>query len=61
VGPDHRVLLPAAALIGGTFLLVVDDAARILAGAEVPLGILTSLIGAPFFLSVLGRARGGGA
>ncbi|KAA5614193.1 iron ABC transporter permease [Rhodovastum atsumiense] len=61
VGPDHRVLLPAAAVMGGTFLLLVDDVARSLVAAEIPLGILTSLIGAPFFLSLLGRARNGGA
>jgi len=61
VGPDHRALLPAAAALGGTFLLIVDDAARSLVSAEIPLGILTSLVGAPFFLALLRRSYGGTA
>ena len=57
VGPDHRVLLPVAALIGGGFLLAVDDLARALFAAEIPLGIVTALIGAPFFLYLLRRGQ----
>lgn len=57
VGPDHRVLLPLAALLGGGFLLLVDDVARSALGVEVPLGILTSIVGAPFFIYLLGRSR----
>ena len=57
VGPDHRRLLPAAALLGGAFLLAVDDLARSLFVVEVPLGILTSIIGAPFFLFLLNGQR----
>ena len=53
VGPDFKLLLPASALIGATFLLLVDDVARCAFSFEVPLGILTSLIGAPFFLYLL--------
>jgi iron complex transport system permease protein len=57
VGPDARRALPAAALLGATFLLVVDDLIRSVFTTEVPLGILTALVGAPFFLLVLARGR----
>lgn len=54
IGHDHRVLLPAAALAGGAFLALCDTAARtFLAPAELPVGILTALLGGPFFLSLL--------
>lgn len=55
VGPDHRVLLPASALLGGIYLLLVDDLARTLTPAEIPLGIITALIGAPMFGYLLKR------
>ena len=59
VGPDHRVLLPASALAGASLLLLADLFARlILAPAELPIGIVTALIGAPFFLYLLMRGRG---
>jgi iron complex transport system permease protein len=57
VGNDCRILIPASALIGGIFLLLVDDLARNLYTIELPLGILTSLIGAPFFLYLMIRRR----
>lgn len=58
VGPDHRVLLPASALAGASLLLLADLAARLLlAPAELPIGIVTALIGAPFFLYLLMRGR----
>ncbi len=53
VGPDFRFLLPGSALMGGLFLLVSDNLARTLWTMEIPLGILTSLFGVPFFLSLL--------
>lgn len=54
IGYDHRLLLPAAALTGGAFLALCDTAARtLLAPAELPVGILTALLGGPFFLSLL--------
>jgi len=53
VGPDYKVLMPAAMMMGGLFLLFVDNLARTLYAVEIPLGILTSLIGAPFFLYLL--------
>lgn len=59
VGPDYRFLMPASILIGGTFLLVVDDIARNLFTMEIPLGILTSLIGAPFFIYLLIHGKKG--
>jgi len=63
LGPDHRVLLPASMLLGGALLLLADTAARtVVAPAELPIGILTSCIGGPFFLWLLLRrtARGAG-
>ncbi|HEK0907815.1 FecCD family ABC transporter permease [Pseudomonas parafulva] len=55
-GPDHRVLLPASLLAGGTLLLFADLVARLaLAPAELPIGIVTAFIGAPFFLFLLVR------
>jgi iron complex transport system permease protein len=58
VGPDHRLLLPASALAGASLLLLAYLAARlVLAPAELPIGIVTALIGAPFFLYLLVRGR----
>jgi iron complex transport system permease protein len=57
VGPNHKYLLPAAAIMGGCFLLLVDDVARTAGALEIPVGILTALIGAPFFLFLLMRER----
>lgn len=58
-GPAHRRLLPASALLGAAFLLASDALARtVLAPAEVPVGVVTALVGAPFFLYLL-RRRGG--
>lgn len=54
VGPDHRVLLPASALAGATLLVVADTLARVvLAPTELPVGIITAIIGVPFFISLL--------
>lgn len=58
VGPNYKVLLPASFIIGGTYLLLIDDLARSLFITEIPLGILTALIGAPFFLFLLLKQRG---
>lgn len=59
VGPNFKVLLPASLFIGSTFLLLVDDIARCAFSTEIPLGILTSLIGAPFFIYLLIKGRRG--
>lgn len=61
VGSDYRVLLPASVLVGGIFLLLVDDISRDLAGMEIPIGILTAVIGAPFFLLLIIRRDAGHA
>ncbi|MDR0401231.1 MAG: iron ABC transporter permease [Treponema sp.] len=55
VGNDYRILMPASMLTGALFLLLIDNISRNLFAAEIPLGILTSLVGAPFFLWLLGR------
>jgi iron complex transport system permease protein len=59
VGPDHRALLPAACSIGATYLLLIDDVARTASASEIPLGILTAIVGAPFFAYLLRKTRGG--
>jgi iron complex transport system permease protein len=59
IGPDHRFLLPAAALLGACLLIGADTLARtIVAPAELPIGIITAFAGAPFFLWILLRNRG---
>ncbi len=55
VGPHFSRLLPVALLLGATFLLLTDTIARTVAGIELPLGILTALVGAPFFIYLLAR------
>ncbi|MBB4952208.1 iron complex transport system permease protein [Agrobacterium vitis] len=58
IGPDHRYLLPAAALLGAALLVLADAVARtIVAPAELPIGIITALFGAPFFLWLLLKRR----
>lgn len=53
VGVDHRRLLPCAFWLGGGFMIAVDDIARTLMSAEIPLGIITALLGAPLFAFLL--------
>ncbi|WP_454850599.1 FecCD family ABC transporter permease [Rhizobium binxianense] len=58
IGPDHRFLLPASALLGGSLLIFADVLARtIVAPAELPIGIITAAVGGPFFLWILLRQR----
>jgi iron complex transport system permease protein len=58
IGPSHRLLLPSALLLGAALMLVADTFARTLAApAELPIGIVTAVIGAPFFLYLLLRQR----
>jgi iron complex transport system permease protein len=59
VGPDFRRLLPASILLGAGYLVAVDTLARTAARIEIPLGVLTAFIGAPFFIWVLTGARRG--
>jgi iron complex transport system permease protein len=57
-GPDQKILLPASALLGGTFLVLADMFARtIIAPSQLPVGIITALIGVPSFLWILSRFR----
>jgi iron complex transport system permease protein len=56
-GSDHRLLLPASLIGGGTFLLLADTAARTIASpAEMPVGVITALIGVPIFILLLRRS-----
>lgn len=57
VGPDHRGLVPASFLLGGSFLLVVDDVCRSIYTTEIPISILTAVIGAPLFVYLIYRQR----
>ncbi len=58
VGPSNRVLIPASALTGATFLILVDTLCRSLTAAEIPLSVITALVGAPVFVLLLRRAGG---
>ncbi len=58
VGPNHKVLLPACVSIGAFSVLIIDDIARSATAAEIPLGILTAVVGAPFFAYLLRRTGG---
>ncbi len=60
-GADNRLLLPASALLGGIYLVLVDGAARLALSVEIPLGILTALIGLPVFAWALRRVQRGWA
>jgi iron complex transport system permease protein len=55
VGPDHKRLLPVIVLLGASYLLIIDNIARTITNAEIPIGILTSMIGAPVFIYMLSR------
>jgi iron complex transport system permease protein len=56
VGPDHRLLLPIAGLLGSALLMIADTLARsIIAPVELPVGVVTALTGAPWFIYVRGR------
>ncbi len=57
VGPNYKGLIPASAIIGAIFLMIVDDIARCAVSVEIPLGILTGIIGGPFFIYLLFKGR----
>ena len=59
-GPDHRVLLPVSGLLGGLYLLLIDDLARALTPSEIPIGIITAVIGAPIFGYLLRKTHANG-
>lgn len=60
VGSDNRILIPTSIALGACFMLVVDDIGRMISGSEIPLGVLTALIGGPFFVYLLKKTKGGG-
>lgn len=53
IGSDHRMMIPTTMILGATLLLLMDDLARVLIAAEIPISIITALIGAPFFAYLL--------
>lgn len=57
VGPDHRYSIPANMILGGSFLLMIDNFSRVLLSFEIPIGIFTMLLGAPFFLLLMKTQR----
>jgi iron complex transport system permease protein len=59
VGPDHKRLMPVAIGLGGSFMILIDNVARTLLPGEIPLGVLTGLIGVPLLIILLRRARTG--
>lgn len=60
VGNDNKILIPASLSLGACFLILVDNLGRMLTGSELPLGILTALVGGPFFVYLLKSTKGGG-
>ena len=60
VGNDNRVLIPVSLSLGACFLVLVDNLGRMITGSEIPLGILTALVGGPFFVYLLKKTKGGG-
>jgi len=60
LGNDNRILIPASFFLGAIFMIVVDNLSRSLIGAEIPLGILTTFIGSPFFVYLLKKTKGKG-
>ena len=58
IGPDHRILLPTSAIVGAIFLILCDSLARVATGvSEVPVGVITALVGTPFFIYLLRRRK----
>jgi iron complex transport system permease protein len=53
VGPDNRILIPASLSFGASFLLLIDNISRAVISIEIPIGILTAIIGVPIFLYLL--------
>lgn len=60
VGPDHRVLVPVSFLLGAGYLTAMDTAARTVVASEIPIGILTALVGGPAFFALLRHTKGRG-
>ena len=60
VGADHRLLIPASAIIGAGYLVIIDTLARSATTSAIPLGVLTALVGAPLFVWLLRKTQAGG-
>jgi iron complex transport system permease protein len=60
VGNDNRYLIPASMSIGACFMILIDNIGRMITGSELPLSILTALVGGPFYVYLLRRTKGGG-
>ena len=56
VGPNHKSLLPVSLVLGAAYLLLIDDICRVAASVEIPIGILTAIVGVPFFIYLLSRS-----
>lgn len=59
VGNDNKILIPISCALGASFLIIIDNISRTISSGEIPIGILTSLIGGPFFIYLLKRTKGG--
>ncbi len=59
VGNDNNSLIPVSCALGASFLIIIDNISRTLTGGEIPIGILTSLVGGPFFIYLLKKTKGG--
>lgn len=59
VGNDNNTLIPVSCALGASFLIIIDNISRTLTGGEIPIGILTSLVGGPFFIYLLKKTKGG--
>jgi iron complex transport system permease protein len=58
IGPDHRILLPASAIVGAMFMMICDAVVRVATGAsELPVGVITALVGTPLFIYLLRRRK----
>jgi iron complex transport system permease protein len=57
VGPDYRKLLPTTILLGSSYLLLIDDISRTITSSEMPIGILTALIGTPIFIYIMWKGK----
>lgn len=59
-GNDNRIIVPVSLSLGACFLILVDNIGRVITGSEIPLGILTAIVGGPFFVYLLKKTKGGG-
>lgn len=61
VGPNHKVLIPATIFVGASYIIVIDNLCRLISITEIPIGILTAVVGAPVFAYLLRKTKGGWA